>query len=1062
MGECLVSVIVPVYNTEKYIEKCIKSILNQTYKNIELILVDDGSEQSEEQLIYKYAQKDKRIKYLKRNENHGLFKTRIEGVRHASGKYIAFVDSDDYINLDFIRLLVNKAEHEQSDIIFSTTVLNTPKEKKVINIFQDIALHKLPLIGEEVRKTFFEQGGVAYVWHTIWNKLYSKKLWDKCVPIFEKMDKHIVMTEDIAFSAILFYYANKVCRVENSVYFYCQHAEASTNTQNISYATYHKRVMDIQNVFKFLTAFFSDKEDYLKQGIIKFRNYYGRIWRRQIANLAFEDREKAEEIIRGLADEDEEKTISQDGYFNLAQVPYYGELDKIKEKIWLSKQKYISFDIFDTVITRPFYRPTDLFYLLDKTFEEEVNCNTSFYTIRMEGEQGAREKYDKEDITIDQIYEYIGSAYNIPNHICAKVKKAEEELEVKFSQCRNTVYELYELAQLAGKKIIFISDMYLTKKTLVKILGKNGYFNYDRIFVSSEYGVLKNTGRLFKKVLEELDCNSSNILHIGDNEKSDCSVATELGLETIFIPKAMDVFMNKIEKLETNKCSSIGKEMAGMYKSIKNYENYNGYGVLIAMVANKYFDNPFRPFHPTSDFNIDAFFMGYYALGMDLIGQIQWLEKIRRKRKAFRIIFTARDGFLLEKAYKQYLKVSMIDNMELDYMYTSRKAMLPIMLQNKIDFINLPVVYSQYTPNMILELLEFCIEDSIESQLKEVVYKYSIDLDRHFRSIVEYHNFINIFLENLYSEKEHKKAQEIICKYWSNINDNDLIYDMGYSGAIHKAISQAANKNPVAVFTHKDKNKHVVLARKGKFEIESMMDCIPNVSGLIREYFFSSLEGSCIGYKFSKNKVVPLIRQEKKEYIDKFALVIMQNAALQLVDDFYSKFIDYLPYLDLRTDDLQMPFEGLLNSPTKVDTKVFMASYVEDKVYGGISKVNLRDLWLKMLIGLPRCQKSDLLTDLSQFMLEKGKKKLAFFGTGQMCKDILNSTNLPVDMFLDNAGNKSGKTLFNKKIYLPGEINDLKELYIIIVCSAYMEIEEQLDQMGLTKYEDYSNYVEVF
>ena len=102
MGE-LVSIIVPVYNTEKYIEKCIKSILEQTYKNIELILVNDGSEQKEEAIIKKYAEYDRRIRYIKNQKNQGLFLTRISGVRHAAGKYLMFVDSDDYISFDFVR-----------------------------------------------------------------------------------------------------------------------------------------------------------------------------------------------------------------------------------------------------------------------------------------------------------------------------------------------------------------------------------------------------------------------------------------------------------------------------------------------------------------------------------------------------------------------------------------------------------------------------------------------------------------------------------------------------------------------------------------------------------------------------------------------------------------------------------------------------------------------------------------------------------------------------------------------------------------------------------------------
>ena len=101
-----ISIIVPIYNAEKYLNKCIKSLINQTKKELEFILVNDGSTDSSEEIIKTY--KDKRIKYFK-NKNQGIGKTRNFGIEKATGKYIMFLDSDDYLREDACQILYDKA-----------------------------------------------------------------------------------------------------------------------------------------------------------------------------------------------------------------------------------------------------------------------------------------------------------------------------------------------------------------------------------------------------------------------------------------------------------------------------------------------------------------------------------------------------------------------------------------------------------------------------------------------------------------------------------------------------------------------------------------------------------------------------------------------------------------------------------------------------------------------------------------------------------------------------------------------------------------------------------------
>lgn len=110
-----ISVIVPVYKVEKYLRKCIESIINQTYRNIEIILIDDGSPDSCGQICDEYASKDNRIRVI-HQPNQGLSSARNEGLRHVSGSYITFVDSDDYIRKDFLYKLYQNIKKSDVDI----------------------------------------------------------------------------------------------------------------------------------------------------------------------------------------------------------------------------------------------------------------------------------------------------------------------------------------------------------------------------------------------------------------------------------------------------------------------------------------------------------------------------------------------------------------------------------------------------------------------------------------------------------------------------------------------------------------------------------------------------------------------------------------------------------------------------------------------------------------------------------------------------------------------------------------------------------------------------------
>lgn len=141
--EPLISVIVPIYNVEKYLDRCVKSIVGQTFKNLEIILVDDGSPDNCPQICDEWAKKDSRIRVVHR-KNGGLSCARNSGLAVATGDYITFIDSDDWIALDTYEYCINLLDkYEGADVVQFNLILakdelvNISQEKEIIDIYQD-------------------------------------------------------------------------------------------------------------------------------------------------------------------------------------------------------------------------------------------------------------------------------------------------------------------------------------------------------------------------------------------------------------------------------------------------------------------------------------------------------------------------------------------------------------------------------------------------------------------------------------------------------------------------------------------------------------------------------------------------------------------------------------------------------------------------------------------------------------------------------------------------------------------------------------------------------------
>ena len=942
----LISVVVPVYNTEQYFERCIESILDQSYKNLEVIVVNDGSPGNISELIQKYK-KDSRVNFIDNKDNRGLLRARVCGAQKATGEYLAFVDSDDYLSFDFYRSLVTRAEETDADIVIGKTVWDNNGDKYIYN-YHDSCFNFDILEGDEIRKSYFGQEAQCYSWHTVWNKLYRKTLWDICAEEFKSVQDHIIMTEDIYFSSILFFNVRKLARVENDAYFYCINENASTNSNGIKLSRFKKNIEDITYVF-------NKAESYLKQNGLaqelqdSFKNtrlHYVRMWS-HLAKSSFKGEEftEASKVLDRLGKEEQPRDMN-DYFFETVRTPWNGGLEYIKEQIALGEQKYVFFDIFDTLISRPFYSPSDIFLFLNREYSRATKRNIDFSKFRTEGEQLAREyygnKYGYADITLEEIYSYIEMHYQMDYQEIQKMLAKERELEVSFAGIRKAGKELFDLALESGKKVYLVTDMYLERETIEKILTKNKISGYKKLYISCEERKLKYDGSLFEKVLQDIQAAPEECIHIGDTWRADIEGSGKAGIQAVFFPKAIDIFENKIAGCVTNHCSDIGRGAGGDMLDYEKVIKNPGFRCMQAIVARRYFDNPYRTFNLQSDFNIDPYLIGYYLVGMHMMGTAKWISQEIKKQGRDRVVFLARDGYLPMKVFQIYAE-HMCPEVQTEYMQASRKALMPVMIRDKVNFYQLPVEYRGHTPRTLLEVLGFATEAGEDAEQKE------LDMDQPFQTLADFRKFIGSFLKELYSEEKHKKAKEMVREYYSALRKGDILFDMGYSGRIQSAICEAAGFPIDALFIHEDYGNSIQKRYEDGFEIHSFYDFRPSVSGLMREHILSDVQGSCIGFARKNGQAEPVFEEPLHEYPDLHVLKSIHEGACDFAEEFFKVFDGYIEAVDYSAQEVSLPFEGFLVHQSRADMHIFSESYFEDLVYGAAKKINIEQFALNYL-----------------------------------------------------------------------------------------------------------------
>lgn len=413
----------------------------------------------------------------------------------------------------------------------------------------------------------------------------------------------------------------------------------------------------------------------------------------------------------------------------------------------IKKAKIVSFDIYDTLVVRNVLKPTDIFKIVELRAPDELSITIAgFENKRILAERIAR-KNKKTEVTLKDIYDNLDYTCELSR----KIMNFEMQIELEYSQARSDIKSVYDYCCEHKKRIAITTDIYLPKEYIKSLLNKCGYRNYEWLFVSSDVGYRKRNGSLFTYLISAVKVNPKEIIHIGDNRKSDFIQARIKGIKSYQVNKISDEIPSHYFQ---NSCFDIS--------TIQN-------SCFIAFLINN------MPKQRDSSFKL-----GYTLLGLPLLGFCEWVYKNTKGSKKY---FLARDGYLIMRAY---LILYPAEKNFVHYLYISRKALRAPKLFIAEEFSDIIVTFpdlSHYDDDTIFNL--YGVSDLVRENWRKINTTSYVDCNSRGkllqdRSCIELLRYIK---EN---EKERLSSQFDLLKDYliqEDFNGKVALIDVGWRGS---------------------------------------------------------------------------------------------------------------------------------------------------------------------------------------------------------------------------------------------------------------------------------------
>lgn len=561
---------------------------------------------------------------------------------------------------------------------------------------------------------------------------------------------------------------------------------------------------------------------------------------------------------------------------------------QIEERIKLYDT--VSFDIFDTLLKRNVCSPHDVFDLIEREYNTKHDHKIKdFRKKRIEAETQARNQAVREEITLKEIYSVWSDKENESLDIADELTFLEEKIEYEVSCPNPIIRNVYKYCLNQNKRIIIISDMYLSKECIEKMLLKNGYDTYDELYLSSEVGFQKKSGRLYNYVLKKNNIKKGTVIHIGDNKKSDFIMARKAGFATV----------------------NISREHKYTKYSLKSSELDQK--IICAFINNKI------PLIKNRNISI-----GYEVYGPLLYSFVRWLSGQLDSSKT--ILFFARDCYVVKPAYE----ILTCQSEKVVYFCGSRKSLIIPALYKDSSLENLSKLIKSESSRMTIEGLLRKI-GLIPEKFKEKLSRYSLMLDNviqrdHLKENKAFVKFYESIREDI--RNNSKNSYEGFFKYFNSLKCTEYIQvvDIGWrctmQYCLRNLLPSTYKIHGYYVGVREDalisKTEYTGLYLNGESQ-ENKKVFLASMTALI-EIFFSAPHGSVEGYSEDGKAVYGHYECESDQYSAQLIKDI-QTGALNFVRDFSDNSLSNM--VDLDPEFLFSGLKVLGTEPRKEELKVF-------------------------------------------------------------------------------------------------------------------------------------------
>lgn len=904
----LISIVLPVYKTEKLLPDALDSLVDQTYKNLEIIVVNNGSTDKVTCIFEEYREAYPEFQWvlLTLKENIGLFHARMKGFEVANGAYFTTMDSDDKVSTDFYFQLINRALTASADIVVGGYVHNFGEHGMRNYPMNEFDRCDFCWEGEEILDRFFEACGRTFNYHALWCKIYERGIWERSKDaIFSIVKEHIVLSEDILATTIFFSNAKRLVNVHDVYYYHAVHDHAATAINSPDIKKDYQSIDDQFNSFTYIKEYLVSihKFSRYEKNYLKYRDNFVTVILEIIKNSGINESEKkiCENYVCKKFGYTKPPVFNFRNFLSECRTSTFNnELETTLQIISDKRIEVISFDIFDTLIERPFARPDDVFEFLSIEYNsyKQNPKYIDFARIRRNAEATARQKLMDHmpfhfEVNIDEIYEELVRSEMLTEKEAVMLKQKEISLEYRFCKARRIGKYLYDFALRCGKKVICISDMYLPESVISKILMQNGYDRISGIYVSSSERVCKYDGKLFKKVLDDLNIAAQDICHIGDSYVSDYLAPEKLGIKHCYLASAQEVFKGK------NGLSFSGASfpyIIGDKNDKTGPYGYLGTRCMYGVAANKVFGNPFVHFDESSDFNSDPNIIGYYLMGTYIFTVAKWLMDQTCDRYET-IHFVARDGYVVKQAYDILAAHTKRNAPKSNYLHVSRKSLMPMMIHTPDDLHAIVsfVDYQGYSPESFLNLMKEIIPEKAFVERERILRENHINAGAKFENENQWNEFIRVYRHNFFSEVQidaySKKMQGAFEKI---IGPSDCTFDMGYSLRNETLLYELLGRKLDAFYLYSNEEKANRQSRCLDIKLTVFNEEAATTTDFaVVERLISDTQDGCVGYNVDGGNLETICEKNNIDTDSVFYINLLQTRAVEFVSDYVQVFPEW-------------------------------------------------------------------------------------------------------------------------------------------------------------------------